>query len=392
MHNVFDLWPLEDKSVQAIITSPPYFSLRRYEIPDVVIGGRLDCEHKWGDIVPPRGQSGWHTFEHKYHSPGSHNTTIGSKMKDTSINQNEGHGNFCIHCGAWKGQHGLEPTYQLYIEHVRLWAAEAFRVLRDDGIFFLNLGDSYGGSWGNYGARAGKQRTRGSEVFDRKGDLPNDLKPGTADSRAKCKLLIPHRVAIVLIDDGWRLRNDIVWNKPNAMPESCGDRFSKKFEYIFMFSKSQKYYFNLDAVREPHAWVDERGERIGGKSVGSVKKSKEWDKTMGGGGTSFRGHSGNYKSDGTPINNPKGKNPGDVWKYTTQPSPYKHYAMWPEQLVKRMILCSTRAGDTVLDPFIGSGTTLKVADQLQREGIGFDMGYKDIQDDRLTDIQRDMYV
>ena len=294
----FDRWPLEDKSIQAIITSPPYYSLRKYDIPDIQIG-------------------------------------------------------------EWKGQYGLEPTYQLYIEHTLLWAKEAWRVMMDDGLLFLNIGDSWNGSGGQ--GWTGLE----SKNFEHK------TQPHTDKSIPnKCKLLIPHRVAIGLIEQGWILRNDIIWSKPNAMPESVRDRFSKKFEYIFMLSKTGKYYFDLDGVREEnsvvsiervkHSWKSEH------PSIGYIDVDKM----------------------GERFCNPLGKNPGDIWTINTQPSPEKHYAMWPESLVERMILCSTKAGDSVLDPFCGSACTLRVADKLNREAYGIDLGYQEIQERRLSNIQK----
>lgn len=313
-HNVFERWSLADKSIQAIMTSPPYWGLRKYDIPDVVIGN-------------------------------------------------------------WKGQHGLEPSFKDYIEHTRLWTSEAWRVLKDDGLFFLNLGDSYNSHTAkskNVGGFTGKQMRRNKEYSD--SIIIGKPNCGLKD---KCKILIPHRVAIALIDDGWILRNDIVWYKPNAMPESCRDRFSKKFEYVFMFSKQGKYYFDLDAVREDYHPDSYNPNKIAKKSEKadeqyiSNKAQASWHKKL------LEGKL-------------KGKNPGDLWTINTQPSPFKHYAMFPEKLVERIIKCSTKEGDTVLDPFCGSGTTQAVAIRLGRKAIGFDLGYQNLQKERLKDLQPKM--
>lgn len=285
--STFDKWPIEDSSVQAIITSPPYYSLRKYDIPDITIG-------------------------------------------------------------KWKGQYGLEPSYQMYIENTLLWCKEAMRVLKKDGIFFLNLGDTWaskgktGGDFSPYGKLSKSYSGR-----CRQNDYP-----------AKSKLLMPHRVAIGLIDNNWILRNDIVWYKPNAMPESCKDRFSKKFEYIFIFSKNENYKFNLDSIRESHSEVSLNRVKHPWKSnhpsIGKIDTAKMGDRFC----------------------NPKGKNPGDMWSITTQPSKEEHYAMWPEKLVERMILCSTDEGDIVLDPFCGSGRTVEVSSNMKRVGLGIDLGYE----------------
>lgn len=329
--SVFDRWTIADNSVQSVITSPPYYALRKYDIPDVVIDGDSRCVHEWGEQVIERKRV----------------SALGN------------HGSVCMKCNAWKGQYGLEPTPQMYVEHTRLWAKEVWRALRDDGVFFLNIADTYagsGGAGGDYnpgGMREGQPKYR--QV---KNNFPT-----------KCQLLIPHRVAIALVDDGWTLRNTIIWYKPNAMPESVTDRFSKKYEYVFMFTKSEKYYFDLDTVRE---------------KCSSVNKLRNKNSEQ-----SNNGYIGDRFSKGIRSEqHPLGKNPGDVWQIPTQPSKEKHYAMWPERLVERMVKCSTKAGDTILDPFAGSGTTLKVAMELGRKAIGIDLGYRDIQERRLAIIQR----
>lgn len=195
--------------------------------------------------------------------------------------------------------------------------------------------------------------------------------------KPKSKLLIPHRVAIALMDDGWILRNDIVWYKINNMPESVTDRFSKKFENIFLFVKQGRYFFDLDAVRERQTeqWI-KRTKR----NVMRPTPKREKNNVFGKGEITSK----LYKAD------KRGKNPGDVWSISTQPSPFAHYAVWSEKLVERMVRCSTKPGDVVLDPFCGSGTTLMVADRLNRKGVGMDLGYREIQEQRLAGIQREM--
>ena len=314
--SVFEKWPLDSKSVQAIITSPPYWGLRHYDIPDITIG-------------------------------------------------------------AWRGQYGLEPTVQDYVAHTLLWAKEAWRVLRDDGVFFLNIGDSFSDVSGGM--------AQGRWGINSKGEGGILKQPKLKDFPKKCKLLIPHRVAIALIDsDKWTLRNDLVWFKPNAMPESVTDRFSKKFEYIFMFTKSPKYYFDLNVVRETYA------ETSFARAQRGVAGNNKWVK--GAQGQTAHGLSQprlNVKHGGEgKILNSFGKNPGDVWSIPTQPSSEKHFAMWPEKLVERMVKCATRPGDMVCDPFCGSGTTLKVAEELNRKGVGIDLGYKEVQGRRLSQIQK----
>jgi len=178
----------------------------------------------------------------------------------------------------------------------------------------MNLGDSYGGSRGAYGDRTlqGNQthkRRRQAERFysvARETGFLRHERPPTADAKAKCKLLIPHRAAIALIDDGWICRNDIVWHKINAMPESVKDRFSSRYENVFMFSKSSRYYFNLEAVREPHREKTltvigtKRNDSKGTDALGKVK-------------------SHGFMSMPERVLNPAGVNPGDVWEIATHP-------------------------------------------------------------------------
>ncbi len=180
--SVFEPWPIESESVQAVITSPPYFSLRKYAIPDVIIGGDKDCKHEFGLTKDKllNLQAGNPEFKREWR-----------KEATQTINN----GSFCIHCNAWQGQYGLEPTPQIYVEHTLLWAKEAWRVLRDDGIFFLNLADSYSGGGRGYGGKSEYLKGKGAQ------------NPKLENYPLKCQLLIPHRVAIALVDAGWTLRN-----------------------------------------------------------------------------------------------------------------------------------------------------------------------------------------
>ena len=361
--SVFDPWPIERESVQAVITSPPYFALRKYDIPDVVIGGDKDCKH---EFVLQDMELGHENRQGKGSNTLNQSTTSHVAVHGKKV----GKQGLCVHCKAWQGQYGLEPTPQMYVEHTLLWAKEAWRVLRNDGMFFLNIADSYGSVFSfadnKYKAMAGSESC---------------FKPSI--NKSKCQFLIPHRVAIALVDAGWTLRNTIIWDKTNAMPESVTDRFSKKYEYVFMFTKQKKYYFNLNAVLEDFAKSSygrgkaacnsikpEMGNKIGGYITS--KKQKEWHRKL---------LSGELK----------GKNSGDVWRIPTQRSSEKHYAMFPERLVERMIKCSTKAKDIVLDPFCGSGTTLKVALVLNRRSIGIDLGYRNLQNKKTSIIQRYIY-
>lgn len=397
---VFEKWPIEDKTIQLIATSPPYYSLRKYSIPDVIIGGNPECQHEFNyynqKCADSKGGVGT-SWQHKSaHYPDENDISECRKIEQSSHKVG-----FCLHCNAWQGQHGLEPDYKLYLAHCKLWMQEAIRVLRDDGVIFINLADSYNNSSAQIG-REDKSKYGGKSGL-------HCLRGGNKDYPNKSKLLIPERFVIMCVDElGLILRNHIAWFKLNGMPESCQDRFSKKWESIFFFTKKPNYYFNLDAIRESHKQVSlDRLKR-------AISNNNKW--VSGADGQSPMGLSqprpnikyiktGNQKGKKQqqgekefgvyrPYTERKlridGKNPGDVWSIPTQPSPEKHFAMWPEALVKRMILCSTKPGDIVLDPFCGSGTTLRVADELNRIGKGIDLGYQDIQGRRLVNIQKEL--
>ncbi|MHC4621971.1 MAG: DNA-methyltransferase [Planctomycetota bacterium] len=360
--SAFEPWPLEASSVQAIITSPPYWGLRKYDIPDVIIGGALECEHEYkiSEHKDKRGTQGC--------------TLDGTDINKTGANRLHYTEGFCIHCGAWTGQHGLEPSMELYLEHTALWLEEARRVLRPDGLMFLNLGDTYGGSWGAKG-KNGRQNG-GHDAKGRRLEQYPEGTPPAANYPARCKMMIPHRIAINMVDTGWICRNDIVWHKPNGIPGSMKSRFITRHENVFMFSRSSSYYFDLDAVREPY-----KPDTLGRSQRKYVKS----------------GVPGGAMPDGRRLEcrsyelHKKGANPGDVWTISgAKAAGVNHYAMFPEQLAERMVKCSSRPGDLVLDPFCGTGTTLRVSDRLGRRAVGIDMGYKDVQAARLSEIQREL--
>jgi site-specific DNA-methyltransferase (adenine-specific) len=245
---------IPDDSVQCVVTSPPYWGLRDYNIPDQI---------------------------------------------------------------------GLEATLPQFINRLRSVFAEVRRVLRPDGVFWLNIGDGY--TSGNRGWRAPDKKNPARAMGVRP-DTPEGLKPKDLHG-------IPWRLAFALQDDGWYLRADIVWNKPNAMPESVKDRPTRSHEYMFMFTKDEQYYYDRNAVLEPN-----------------------------------------------------GRNCRSVWNINTQPFPGAHFATFPPKLVEPCIKASTRDGDFVLDPFFGSGTVGLVAQQLNRRYVGIELhpDYVALAAERLT--------
>jgi site-specific DNA-methyltransferase (cytosine-N4-specific) len=260
-----------------------------------------------------------------------------------------------------EGQYGLEASPAEYVETMRALFAEVRRVLADDGTLWLNLGDSYangGGSgapspsstlWGN-GHRGGGPKMH----------APAMTTPKRADGLpAKNLLGIPWRTAFALQDDGWTLRNDIIWSKPNAMPESVTDRLSTRHEHLFMFSKSPRYWFDLDPIREAHV----TGDR---PLTPHTNTPGQWAK---GTGMTRHRHAG---PEGVGRND-SGRNPGDVWAVATQPFAAAHFAVMPSELARRAVVAGCKPGGVVLDPFSGSGTTGLVAGRTGRRYVGIDL-------------------
>lgn len=291
------------------------------------------------------------------------------------------------------GQYGLEATPAEYVETMRALFAEVRRVLDDEGTLWLNLGDSYSGSWGNQGRKIerGTQRpiygpmiqpVRDGRYGDPMASRTGAVKPGSPP--AKNLMGMPWRVAFALQDDGWILRNAIVWNKPNAMPESVTDRLACRYEHLFLFSKSRHYWFDLDPIREPLIRPEALGEGI---TFGGTNKAAALTT-----GSSARRTGNRYGSTRPWVNpeqsaersaDPRGRNPGDVWTISTKPFAEAHFATMPPELAERAILAGCKPGGTVLDPFSGSGTTGMVAQRHGRKYVGIDL-HKDYLDLSLS--------
>lgn len=329
------------------------------------------------------------------------------------------------------GQLGLEATPDEYVQALVGVFREVWRVLRDDGTVWLNLGDSYSMSTKGAGG-AGKQHTNaGSVMQDRSWAIAPGLKP-------KDLIGIPWMVAFALRADGWYLRSDIIWAKPNPMPESVTDRPTKAHEYIFLLSKSERYYYDADAIAEP-------GQGASGKS---------WEERKTLGEEMRRGYSQNSAPGTARVGHDNTtRNRRTVWTVATQPYKQAHFATFPEKLIEPCILAGSAAracevcgapwervreptghvnkrepahvpGNTatkidstgwaptsrttgdwqptcacpnegaahsvILDPFAGSGTTLRVAERFCRDGIGIDLGYADLQEQRTNGVQKMM--
>ena len=267
-----------------------------------------------------------------------------------------------------EGQIGLEKTYQEYIKKLIDVFNEIKRILKKEGTCFVNLGDSYNNhNWaGNKLNKFASQTiTPKNIVFGRGGDL------GLPD---KSLMLIPHRFAIAMLDNGWRLRNTLIWIKPNAMPESVQDRWKKAHEYIFFFTKSKKYYFNLDTIRTPHKQVSiQRAQYELGRNAMGLNPSSMGKK-----------YQDNKRYMGMPAKmvklNPKGAIPPDYLIVNTNCSKNdgseSHYAIYPQELISPLILAGCPKNGIALDPFGGSGTTGVVAKKLGRNYILIDLNPK----------------
>jgi site-specific DNA-methyltransferase (cytosine-N4-specific) len=248
------------------------------------------------------------------------------------------------------GQLGLEPTIAEYVESM----VEVFRLVRellaDDGTLWLNLGDSYAANrtYQVHNTKGAAEHTygRGSECTD--GLKPKDL----------CG--IPWRVAFALQADGWYLRSDIIWAKPNPMPESVTDRPTKAHEYLFLMSKRERYYYDAAAIAEPMLRPEDGDESM---IFGGAKKSL----TMTGNPARDRMNGKAWVTDKTT------RNRRSVWTIATEAFPDAHFATFPTALVEPCILAGSRVGDTVFDPFMGSGTVAQVAQDLGRSWLGCEL-------------------
>ena len=258
-----------------------------------------------------------------------------------------------------EGQLGLEETPELYVENMVEVFREIKRVLKDDGTCWLNLGDSYASSIkGDNRTREEKQKK--SNLNKNKNpelDKSQYIKQGTYKVvhglKPKDLVGIPWRVAFALQADGWYLRQDIIWHKPNPMPESVTDRCTKSHEYIFLLTKSKKYFYDADAIREPaQDWGTRDRSQLRGGTQDELLK-----------------HRGLKDANFAQI----GKNRRSVWTINTQSYKEAHFAVFPPKIPELCIKAGTKEGDTVLDPFFGSGTTGWVAQRLGRKWIGIEL-------------------
>lgn len=281
------------------------------------------------------------------------------------------------------GQIGLEGTLNDYVTNLVKVFREVKRILKDDGTLWLNLGDAYAGS--GRGRNANGKANPGSNHFESNGQLEGIVKLSKDVDGLKPKDLIglPWRVAFALQADGWYLRQDIIWNKPNAMPESVTDRPTKSHEYLFLLSKNQKYFYDNESIKEPaiYGTLDVRGSE---GAFGPSQKAKREDKPRG----SFEGKYGNEAF--RAIRDKRNKR--SVWTVSTKPLKEAHFATFPEDLIEPCILAGCPADGVVMDPFFGSGTTGLVALKHSRNFIGIELNekYIEIAKKRLSEVQLEL--
>lgn len=334
---------LDAESVQCCVTSPPYYGMRDYGTGRWVDGNDPDCDHLEGRQT---------------------NRTASAKQASDAAS-NIARRPICGKCGAIKmdDQIGLETSPAAYVERMVEVFAEVHRVLRADGTLWLNIGDSYAATGKSGGGQQGKRwANAGAKAVGPRGGA---WSPAPDGYKPKDLLGIPWRLAFALQDWGWYLRQEIIWHKGNPMPESVRDRCTKAHETVFMLTKSPRYYFNAEAIAEPAAGTG------GGASFGKQKIDAS--------GT--RGQSRTYERPAYATRNAR-----SVWKINTRSYHGAHFAVMPEALALRCILASSLAGDTVLDPFAGSGTTLSVAVREFRRAVGIELNpaYLPLIDERLN--------
>jgi len=326
--------PFANNSFHTIITSPPYWGLRKYAGEQGRIwGGDPECEHEW-EIGKPAN----------YRSSDSH---PGALQSIATQNRNELTSNACSKCGAYYGALGLEPTPELYIQHIVEICRELKRILRDDGVLWLNMGDCYSPQ-SSHPAKPetrAKQSAKTNDFNQRSRYLCDERKrPALKNAKAGDLLLMPHRIALALQADGWIVRQDLVWSKPNPMPESVnGRRFrdgvlrkgswrhTRAHEYVFMLVKQMRYYCNQEAVME-EANYDGRNDTMmkGSKKYKEKIMPNQSEQTM-----ALRGHERWDWRDGKAVRNPR-----DVLHIPTSRYKGAHYATYPPKLIEPLIKAS----------------------------------------------------
>lgn len=288
---------LPAESVHCVVTSPPYWGLRDYSLEPQVWGGLAGCVHEW-------------KVRRRIHRGGASGGGAATNGRDQSARnavKDRDAGAFCGRCDAWRGHLGLEPTPELYLEHMVGLFREVRRVLRKDGTLWLNMGDSYTDS--GRGADTGST-LQGSRRNQRESRIARDSGRRATNLRPKNLLMMPARLALALQADDWWLRAEIVWSKPNPMPESVTDRPTRAHEYIYLFARSERYFYDAAAIAEPAA--EATLVRIAQATVEQQQGDVELQ-----------------------------RNARTVWDISTQPYPEAHFATFPAELARRCIVAGS---------------------------------------------------
>lgn len=354
---------LPSQSINCCITSPPYWGLRDYGTGEW-IGGDPTCSHKRDSKQSELTQTGHRNLE----------GAVGDGIyKDK-----------CKRCGAERKdrQIGLELTPEIYTQKMVEVFREVKRVIRDDGTLWLNIGDSYAGSgcgWG--GGSLSEKSNHHMKVHGNENPRKSKDQRPPAGLKTKDLVGIPWRVAFALQADGWYLRQDIIWHKPNPMPESVTDRCTKAHEYIFLMSKSANYHFASEAIREDAVTdlknkILPRGTQAYGVASGETKSNPQ------------RGHINGYGY------SEKGKrNKRSVWSVTVKPYKEAHFATFPKELIEPCVLAGCPKDGTILDPFGGSGTTAEVAIENGRNALLIELNpeYIELAKTRISNTQTNLF-
>jgi DNA modification methylase len=385
-----ELRKLPADSVQCCVTSPPYWGLRDYGTAKWE-GGDPACRHE-----PPQE---WIDHNFNAHSVfGNGAKTQGAAAKSRWYKSDGS----CPSCGARRidQQLGLESTPHEYVAKLVEIFREVRRVLKDDGVMWLNLGDSYCSQGGTHDDREDNQPGVGASRAWRDGAGRAD---GIVDERGqrnrngntvpgmkpKDLVGIPWRVAFALQADGWWLRQDIIWSKPNPMPESVTDRCTKAHEYIFLLSKSDSYFYDHEAIKEEAEYRDDArpfgdaGGNRHGDEESTYDPRASWKGSAFHLGKTAEHQLGRSSKKRGEFNGKTNALPGreafraftctrnkrSVWEITTKPYKEAHFATFPPEIPRICILAGSKPGDTILDPFGGSGTTGEVAQELGRHAI-----------------------
>ncbi len=356
-------WAQEGVKAQMCVTSPPYYGLRDYGTGKW-IGGDPNCSHK---------------RDSKF----SEATITGHKNMAGAVGDGI-YKSVCPKCGAVREdlQLGLEETPEEYIANM----VDVFRcvkdILADDGVLWVNIGDSYANSGvmnpgGHKGLADAKERydgvKRNPENESRMNNSLNPVRRSLSEGIKQKDLIgIPWMLAFALRADGWYLRQDIIWHKPNPMPESVQDRCTKAHEYIFLLSKSQKYFYDANAIKEDATSTDESNRNRDDSKLNNTP--------------------GRTRMAGLTTNHYESRNKRSVWSIPVKPYSGAHFAVFPEELIEPCIMAGSRVGDVVLDPFMGSGTTAQVAQNLGRKYLGCELNpeYEALQNKRLSQMSLEL--